>query len=683
MTSAKTPREIRVLSSSVVNKIAAGEVIERPASVVKELMENSVDAGATRIDVTIGKGGVELIRVTDDGCGMREDQLPLAVTSHATSKIESADDLFQVRSLGFRGEALASIAEVSHFHMKSRTQEQSAGHELEVIGGEMQPIAPCGTPVGTTIEVRNLFFNTPVRRRYLRTPQTESSHITEAFTRIALAYPEVHFRLSHNGRTIHDLAPVDNWKDRIGHFFGVEIRDALIPVSSQDGDVKLSGYVVDPTQSRAHNRMQYLFLNGRTIRDRALQHALSEGYRGLLLTGRFPIAFLRMELPPELVDVNVHPCKMEVRLQEGGRLYSQLLSAIRHQFLSTDLTAHVSRVTDEEHAERTNSSAVPNAPIPGPHLNPHSRRDEIKAWAEGASANAMARGGPVNPAVPEFRKFGTDLPERRGWERVGEGNEARSSSAGPSQRPLDLPSAPAAEHSAAGWALAERVHHRATGESPSARLEGEPANPDNEASPPPASTAPFESRRLTAIQVQNRYLVTEDEFGMVVIDQHALHERVLYEELREKVLAGRIETQRLLVPEPVSLSPAESAAVLEHREILRQIGIEVEPFGGDSILITSYPAMLAKRSPAEMLRNLVEDLLVDGKVPEQRDVIDEILHLISCKAAVKAGDRLSAEEITALLEHRELCQDAHHCPHGRPTALVFSREELDRRFKRI
>jgi DNA mismatch repair protein MutL len=330
---------IRQLSPSVVNKIAAGEVIERPASVLKELLENSVDAGATRIDVSIERGGSELIRVADNGCGIAADELPLAVASHATSKIGSADDLFSVATLGFRGEALASIAEVSRLVIRSRVADADSGAELEVVGGAVQPVVPVGCPGGTTIEVRNLFFNTPVRHKFLRSAQTEMGHAIEAVTRIALAHPGIHFTLSHNGRLMHDLAPVTDMRSRIAGFFGEELSGDLIDVHSRDGEIALDGYVANPMHSRATGRMQYLFLNGRAIRDRALQHALCEAYRGLLLTGRQPICFLRLEMPTSLVDVNVHPTKQEVRFQEAGRLYSQLLGTLRTRFLTTDLTA--------------------------------------------------------------------------------------------------------------------------------------------------------------------------------------------------------------------------------------------------------------------------------------------------------------------------------------------------------
>lgn len=686
MAARTTTREIRVLSPSVVNKIAAGEVIERPASVVKELMENAVDAGSTRIDVTIEKGGVDLIRVADDGCGMRADQLPLSVTSHATSKIQSADDLFEVGSLGFRGEALASISEISHFIIRSRTHDSDAGHELEINGGQAGEPVPCGAPPGTTIEVRNLFFNTPVRRRYLRTPQTESGHISEAFTRIALAYPNVHFRLAHNGKTVHDLPQADNWRDRIGHFFGADIRSSLIPVQSEDGEVRLSGYVVDPSHSRAHNRMQYLFLNGRTIRDRALQHALGEAYRGLLMTGRFPIAFLKLEMPPALVDVNVHPCKLEVRLQEGGRMYSQLLSAVRNQFLSTDLTAQVDR-----QSARGSAPGAALAPNAGAALNRESGVAENEA--------AVGRGTIRVDDADQFQRQRNEInawAEQQVRTSPSADQSARTTSGESSrQMSIPLPNPLSDAGSSIGWgrSAAEARGPLQGGESQGFTTPGAiDQGTDEQASDAGGTFDVSHSSRsemvgqtpqYQAVQIQNRYLVCENDQGMVVIDQHALHERILYEEIREKVLSGKPESQRLLVPEPVTLTPAEAATVLDCRETLSKIGIEVEPFGGETVLITAYPAMLAKRPPAEILRQLVEELLVEGKTPDRRDVLDELLHLISCKAAIKAGDRLSGAEISALLEHRELCQDAHHCPHGRPTSLVFSREELDRRFKRI
>lgn len=630
--------EICQLPPSVVNKIAAGEVIERPASVIKELVENSVDAGATRVNVTIGKGGSEYISVSDNGCGISADQLQLAVASHATSKLRDADDLFNVGTLGFRGEALASVSEVSQFVIRSRTDENNAGAELEINGGQLSAVEPCGCPVGTSITVRNLFFNTPVRRKFLKTVQTEMGHISEALTRIALPHPQVHFTLHHNDREIYDLPATDDWRERVAALFGRELADDLIPVEAQEGDITMSGFVADPSQNRGNNRMQYLFLNGRHIKDRALSHALSEAYRGLLMTGRYAIAFLKIDMPPDQVDVNVHPTKMEVRFQESGKLYSQLLSMLRTRFLATDLTAHA----------RLNSGTQPQdspgAPTPVSSVGTAGQggggyanaRSEINRWAQSQL--------PGGAGVSDFKKFPDSgpLPTSRQSSFDLQFPSTADASIGPSSLP------PAYGAGDVGGA-----------------------------------TRSVSSQGTPAMQVYNRYLITETEEGVMVIDQHALHERILYEEIREKVLAGKAETQRLLVPEPVQLTAAESAAVLDNSETLTQLGIEVEPFGNDTVLVSSYPAMLANLNAGEVLRQMAERLLTPEKQVDRRDLLDELLHMISCKAAIKAGDRLTSEEINALLERRHLCQDAHHCPHGRPTTLVFSRDELDRRFKRI
>src|SRR5262245_58494790 len=632
---------IRQLPPSVVNKIAAGEVIERPASVVKELLENSVDAGATRIDVSLGQGGTDLVRVVDNGCGIAAEDLPLAVASHATSKIADADDLFHVGTFGFRGEALASIAEVSHLVIRSRQAEHDSGHEVEVGGGLRRGVVPCGCPVGTTIEVRNLFYNTPVRRKFLRASQTEIGHCTEAFTRIALAQPRIHFTLRHNDKLLFDLPPTDAWRERIAAFFGRDLESTLIPLDNHDGDVRLFGFAADPQHSRANNRMQYVLLNGRFIRDRALQHALGEAYRGLLLGGRFPIAFLRLEVPADAVDVNVHPTKLEVRFADSGRIYALVLGTIRKKFLATDLTARVRspQGATEPGAEAADASAT------------EEHRRTLVDWAKGALASA--RGG---AAVAE-----------RDSDEAQAALELRFEP--PAGAPLELMRL---DRTWEPPPLSDRRHEAA---QHAGRLTAQPLAAPPE--PPPVSP-----RSHLGFQVHHRYLITENEDGMVVIDQHALHERILYEQLREKVLAGQMETQRLLVPEPVTLPPADSAAALAARETLAQLGIEIEPFGGDTLLVSSYPAMLANLSPAEMLRQVVELLVTSHKTPDRRDLLDELLHMIACKAAIKAGDHLSPEEITVLLEQRHHFQDSHHCPHGRPTALVFTREELDRRFKR-
>ena len=588
---------IRQLPPSVINKIAAGEVIERPASVVKELMENAVDAGAGRVDVAVEQGGLELMRVSDDGCGLAPEELPLALASHATSKIQDADDLFRVATLGFRGEALASIAEVSRLTLRSRTRESTAGAQLDVAGGHAQEITPCGCPVGTTIEIRQLFYNTPVRRKFLRGMQTEMGHIGEAFTRIALAYPHIHCTLRHNDRTIHDLPPAADWRERIGAFFGADLARDLIAVQSSDGDVGLEGYAANPTHSRGNPRMQYLILNGRAIRDRALQHALGEAYRGLLLVGRYPIAFLRIVMPAEMVDVNVHPTKLEVRFQESGRLYSQLLGTLRTKFLSTDLTARV-----QPPAAGEGEGAAAHDPARADAL-----RRELVDWAKGQLAQLP--GSPVSHGGKRKRSR-----NRESWvwprriSHAGRWSWSRSAAAGnPSEPHKTTRTNPPAWPQSPPSSIRRRrprgmPARRAAIEAPAYTPPGGAEYRSSDFGPAPGRAALHERGATTALQIHNRYLITESEEGVIVIDQHALHERILYEHLRTKVLAGALESQSLLVPEPVDLSPAEAAAALASRDVLAQLGMTVEPFGGDTLLVSSYPAMLANLNPAEILR---------------------------------------------------------------------------------
>jgi DNA mismatch repair protein MutL len=423
---------------------------------------------------------------------------------------------------------------------------------------------------------------------------------------------------------IHDLPATEDWRLRIAALLGEELNNDLIPLASDDGEVRLRGYAASPAHSRANPRMQFLFLNGRAIRDRALQHALGEAYRGLLLTGRFPIACLRIDMPPEMVDVNVHPTKLEVRFQDSGRLYSQLLGTLRTKFLTTDLTHRLQPVA--------NGNGLASA-LAADQEQAWDKRNELNSWAAAQLPGQSS------------------APSEQGHRPAALQSQFSLDSA-PSRPPLEI-----------------------------TRLDRPwPATPTNNSGIP--SSSPPSPHRVSAMQVHNRYLIAESQEGVLVIDQHALHERILYEQLREKVNSQSLESQSLLVPEPVDLTPAEAAAALEARTTLAKLGMTVEPFGGSTVLVSSYPAMLSNINPAQVLRDLVDLLMAGGKQPERRDVLDELLHMISCKAAIKAGDRLSSEEISALLEQRHLAQDQHHCPHGRPTALVFTREELDKQFMR-
>ncbi len=625
---------IRQLPPSVVNKIAAGEVIERPASVVKELLENAVDAGATRIDVTVEQGGMELIRVVDDGCGIAAAELPLAVASHATSKIDQADDLFRVRTLGFRGEALASIAEISRVVLRSRTADETAAAELEITGGRLGDVAPCGAPPGTSVEVHQLFFNTPVRRKFLRATQTEMGHTTEAFTRLALAYPP------STSRSVTAAAPFATCPRRATSSRGSPASSArswpAIYYQSKATTPACGCLVMlRRPQPKPRQRANAVPVPQRPLDSRSrIAHALGEAYRGLLLSGRYPICFLQIAMPPEDVDVNVHPTKLEVRFQDSGRLYSQLLGTLRTKFLTVDLTTRL------QPASPATEAAAAHDPTAAQSL-----RGDLVAWARGqlASQQPPGQGGTAraDDDQPEFTGTRREPLSLVTLDRTAAvTNRAAARPLPSSLQPGAAAPPPAAAPTFSAPAASERPRH------------------------PPAD--PFTTDRSSAIQVHNRYLIAETDEGMVVIDQHALHERILYEQIREKVLAGSMECQRLLVPEPVDLGPTEAAAVLSAQETLAHLGVHVEPFGGDTVLITSYPAMLANFRPVEVLRELVDKLLTGGKVPEHRDLLDELLHMISCKAAIKAGDRLSQEEIAALVEQRACSRTATTAPTAAP-----------------
>ncbi len=663
--------EVRIqqLSQSVINKIAAGEVIERPASVVKELLENSVDALATRVDVEIEQGGAELIRIVDNGEGIHPDDILLAVASHATSKIRDADDLFSVQTMGFRGEALASISEVSKFRLRTRQADQPVGIELEVDGGNLQPVRPCGCPVGTQMDVRQLFFNTPVRRKFLKTQSTEFAHISEQFTRIALANPNLQMTLKHNGKQVYELPPTSSHLERLELFFGGELARQLIPVQGEYQGARLWGYVGHPAHSKSTRKGQYLFLNGRWIQDRSLQHALTEAFRGLLMVGRQPIAFLFLELSPEQVDVNVHPTKSEVRFQDGQTLYRLVLSSLRNKFLSMNLDSNLepSRLTPDASSEDERHDDNPTTE------RRLKAQQELVAWTE--------------------REFGaSQCPEPNSLQPHANASQGQSVSADMRAQLFSDDTSTHREDPSAAYAddlVTQPRRPPATTVAPFKPYGVEASRASNvvpivHIDAPEAAQYPASARTaLRAMQVHDCYLVVETEQGITVIDQHALHERIMYENLRKRILNGKVEVQRLLIPVTVELSARECGLLLDQQELLQELGLLVESFGGSTLALMGYPTLLRRADPVKLLRDLADILETSNSQITRRDLLDSMLHMMACKAAIKAGQRLAPEEIEALIEQRHLCDDHHHCPHGRPTALTLSRAELDRQFGRL
>ncbi len=666
---------IQRLDTSVVNKIAAGEVIERPANVVKELLENSIDALSTHIEIDIVEGGSELIRITDNGEGIHPDDILLAVASHATSKIRSADDLFYIQTMGFRGEALASVAEVSNFKIRSRQRDALAGVELEVNCGAIGEPQPCGCPTGTTIEIRNLFTNTPVRRKFLKTKSTEFGHISEQLTRIALANPRLHLVLRHNGKVAFDLPPTDSMIDRLKYFFGSSIADHLIWVESEANGVKMWGYVAHPSQNKPSRKWQHLFLNGRWFQDRAIQHALTEAYRGLLMVGRQPICFLFMDMPPSLVDVNVHPTKVEVRFVDSQQLYRQLLGMIRTKFLSLDLDSEL-KVSSKADGDTDEDGALSHQPV-------REMQSELSAWVDQQIAKAVASDD-LDEAPPPLTTWSVaserSAPAPAAF--TGTKVEARSTlSSEPTLFEREFSELP--ETSEAADALfTERERPVRSDVSADTAYASAPGNSSERSEPVSAVTTSRESG-LRAMQIMDCYLVVESDKGLMIIDQHALHERIMYEYLRPRVLNGSVESQRMLIPETVELPAKEKALVMEHQELLAQFGFGIEEFGTNTVLINKHPVMLKRANFPVLLRDIAEQLEQMEHQPTRRDLLDSMLHMMSCKAAIKSGQRLAPEEINSLLAQRHLVEDAHHCPHGRPTALTLNQQELDRQFGRL
>lgn len=624
---------IRVLSPDLINRIAAGECVERPSSVIKELVENALDAGASQIDVTILDGGRELIRVADNGGGMSADDLKLAIHPHATSKIRESDDLFNIHTMGFRGEALASIGSVSRLAITSRSAESDVAHMIRVEGGAISGPEPTSGRVGTIVEVRDLFFSVPARRKFLKTNPTESGHITEQVARIALAYPRVGFTLRSQNRVVHELPLTDDLRERIRDLMGAELADVLLPIA-RDGSVRVEGLVAPPRDSRGSGKWEYVFVNGRYIRDKFVSHAIKEAYRSLIDPSRYPVAFLYLSLDPAEVDVNVHPTKVEVRWRDSNYVHSQVLAALRDKFLSTNLDHRLKPPSDQgEYRERVREAMVDFFLRRGD--DGQQRRFE-KQWAgTGAGIGDQGSGLGERHGAPQHSAVSAGVPQ---------------SSAVSVADPID-----------------------ATGDPLLAVPAGPQIGAIPSADPPPL---------VRAIQVHNTYLVVETDEGVMIIDQHALHERILYEELRRRIAERALESQRMLIPDIVRVPPDRIEVLETHAATLARLGVELSPMSAGSVALNAFPLLLERADRQQFVSDLLDLLAEQGARPQADTLLHKLLDMMACKAAVKAGDPLNADEITALLHRRELAERSSHCPHGRPTTLHLTLRELEKQFKR-
>ncbi len=654
---------IRVLPPELVNRIAAGECVERPASVVKELVENALDAGARRVEVLVLDGGRELVAVRDDGHGMDAEDLALCVRPHATSKILRDEDLFAIRTLGFRGEALPSIGSVSRLTITSRRPRDELAHTIRVEAGRVAGPSACAAPAGTSVEVRDLFYCVPARRKFLRTPQTEMAQISEQFVRLALAQPAVSFALSHGRRALFDLPATGDLRQRIADLLGPELSEVLLPVGRESGGVRVEGYVAPPSESRGTGKWEYIFVNGRCVRDRFVSHAIREAYRSLIDPSRFPVAILFITIDPARVDVNVHPTKSEVRWRDSNYVHAQVLAALRDRFLSSRLdgTLRAPAAEEEGYRERVRAAMVEfftrtRLPFPEP-----------AAGGPPTGTIEPGKSGPRPPATAGGQA------EERGWPPLHPCPTVEA----------PIPAAPAPPPPALSAGSPRPA------EPPCARLPDSPDAPpvDVPATPSGLPVAPWSPAGTAgagpaALQIHRSYLVVETEDGLMIIDQHALHERILYEELRRRVTQRPLESQRLLIPELIRVRSDRLEVLETHAETLARLGIELTAAGPHSVALHAFPSFLERVNREEFVRELLELLGEPGVRPQTDTLLHALLDMMACKAAVKAGDPLSSEEIAALLARRELAERSSHCPHGRPTTLRLSLRDLERQFRR-
>jgi len=628
---------IQVLPELLVKKIAAGEVVERPASVVKELVENAIDAGASRIAVSIEDGGKQLIRVTDDGFGMSPEELQLAVVPHATSKVVTEEDLTSIDTMGFRGEALASISAVSKLRIVSRQAESAEAYEIRVAADQLESSNAAGAPAGTTVEVRDLFFNVPARRKFLRSRSTEVGHINEQFARAMLACPSVAFELTSNNRTTQNLPSCKTRLERVSKFYGPELASALLPIERDERGVHLEAYIALPAQSRATTQWQYAFVNGRFIRDRFVQHAIKEAYRGLMEPNRHGVVFLFLTIDPERVDVNVHPTKIEVRWAEPNLIHSQVLSALRETFQRADLSPTIRTGRSQESLTEAEQDRI---------------RQEMAA--------ALKATSPIQPTAGGESGRLAD-PQSRSTEWGGRLGATEREFSPASQNPME------------SWQSLYAPPNADRGDSP---------RDDIATGGDRSMAAPIGGPPLRAIQVHNLYLVAETEEGIIIVDQHALHERVMFEQLRRRMTEGPLEGQRLLLPETLNVTRQQAALVETNAALFGKLGIEVTPFGTDAIAVHAFPGLLKDTDVVAFMHDLLDYLGQQAGTTEPDVVINDILAMMACKAAVKAGDPLSQEEVDALFRQRGLIDKSSSCPHGRPTVLRLTKADLERQFKR-
>ena len=658
---------IKILPETLSNQIAAGEVVERPASVVKELVENSLDAGSSRIMIEVQNGGRSLIRVSDNGTGMNYDDGLLCLERYATSKIYRNEDLFGISTLGFRGEAIPSIASVSRFTLSTRDRDSQTGVEVQVDGGQVKRVSEAGSPVGTLISVRQLFYNIPVRRKFLKAVGTEMGHIIDTVCCIAMAWPNVQFRLSHNGRIVKTFGAVSDPILRVVDILGKELRGNLHRIKFTDPLVTVDGWVTAPHVRRSTSRGIYVYVNGRFVRDRAIQHALFNGYAGRLMKGQFPAAAVFVTVAFDRVDVNVHPTKHQIRFADSRHVFDCIAESVKKTLDVTDRPSWTSVKEIPDAASDTPGAAVDALPA----STPIASLDDTTVTAPGISSGPLPFASPDTP-VDDLSEIRIEItPDAEPVDSIQISEPAAGyDTVQPTvfeqfsqvrQRPADT-----------AGVQEKRGHHTDT--LPVREQQG--------------LWSPGKFSDLAVIgQYHHTYIICESSDTLFLVDQHAAHERILFEQLKNRSGQSPVSVQSLLIPETLDLGYVEADMLTQMIPDLKTYGLEIEPFGGATFAVKSVPALLSGKPVIPLIREMVEKAAAlgfsTGPESDKSMALDDYLILMACHGAMKANQPLAREQMKHLLKQLDLCEQPSFCPHGRPTWITWSLTSVEKLFRRI
>lgn len=671
---------IQVLDQKTIDKIAAGEVVERPASVVKELVENSIDSGATAITVEIKEGGISLIRVTDNGCGIPAEQVPTAFLRHATSKITSIEDLLTVRSLGFRGEALSSIAAVGQVELITKTGDAMTGLRYEIHGGIEQNVEEIGCPEGTTFIVRNLFYNTPARRKFLKTAMTEGNYVSELVEQIAMSHPDISFKFVNNGQNKLSTSGNGSLKDILYHIYGRDIATNLLPIEAERNGMKISGYVAKPYISRGNRSFEHYFVNGRYIKSPIITKAIEEAYKTFVMIHKFPFVAIYLTVDSKLLDVNVHPRKMEMRYSRGDELYKFIFEEIRYVLLQKELIPEVSQTAARKKAD----SEPPAAPsVPEPFET--NRRKQESVYSSEKKDNFQSFYGLQNETPPtvhekeaiyqatvtlEHASAPVVTAEHITSERITSGIEASSKNPSEKNISVEQPSIESLEQTSAETGTPEsEVQSNIRKDQISLFESGfmtEEARPKH---------------RLIG-QLFKTYWLIEYENNLFIMDQHAAHEKVMYEKLMKQYEKREILSQQIHPPLVISVNPVEQEALRKNMDFFEQMGFQIESFGGNEYMLRAVPLETYGLAAQDIFIDFVDSLTEEGN-HLNIDLFIYKIATMACKAAVKGNMKLSFAEADALIDQLLQLDNPYNCPHGRPTIIAMTETELEKKFRRI